>query len=181
MWKEYNWEKTCPTVFSDLLDLANNRQSYKITCGYSSFVFPTSVSFSLSASHPSTLPLLLSTATPNFSFIFIYMCLFSVLNYISVGPPLSHPITSAVYLSFPIFPTAPVSLISLSPSPSPTMLKFSPLHQFALTVNCVENNSRCRAARPGPGFRRIGHDGKGRQPGNCAAGENTEPVQDKAK
>lgn len=61
------------------------------------------------------------------------------------------------------------------------MLKFSPLHQFALTVNCVKNNSDCCAARPGLGFRQIGHDGKGHQPRNCAAKENTEQVQGIAK
>lgn len=52
-------------------------------------------------------------------------------------------------------------LIILSPSPSCMTLKFWPVHQFALTVNCVENNSGCQAVHPGWGFRQIGHDGSG--------------------
>lgn len=61
-------------------------------------------------------------------------------------------------------------LIIPSPSPSSVTPEFIPLHQFALTVNCVENNSGCRVFRPGWDFRQIGRDGNGCRRGNRATG-----------
>lgn len=57
-------------------------------------------------------------------------------------------------------------LIIPSPSPSSVTPEFIPLHQFAPTVNCVENNSACRVFRPGWDFRQIERDGNGRRRGN---------------
>lgn len=61
-------------------------------------------------------------------------------------------------------------LIIPSPSPSSVTPEFRPLHQFAPTVNCVENNSGCRTFRPGWDFSQIGRDGNGRRRGNRATG-----------
>lgn len=68
-------------------------------------------------------------------------------------------------------------LIIRSPCPSFVMPEFIPLHQFAPTVNCVENNSGCRGFHPGWEFRQIWRDGNGRQPENRATGAHARPAK----
>lgn len=153
-------------------------QSHFVIC------FAASVNFSLFLPiYPSPYPSLHCHSYLSSVFLFMSVCILSLstpswATPFSSSPLPNHPLSLSffAYLSH-----CACLLIILSPSPSPMMLKFSLLHQFALTVNCVENNSHCWAACPGLGFRQIGHDGKGRQPRNCATWENTEPVQDTAK
>lgn len=132
--------------------------------------------------YPSPYPPSIATPVPH---PFFSLCLFVFCPYLT---PVVFPVSS-----FQLTPSSSLSIflsrlshcvrlpIILSLSPSPMMLKFSPLHQFALTVNCAENNSHCGVAFPVLGIRQIGHDGKSHRPRNCAVRENPEPVQDKAK
>lgn len=130
-----------------------------------------SVNSFLFTSHqsPASLPSLLlfchSVITPHFSGHVCFSSL-SATGGTSPSPALRfarHPLLPSISscLSRPVF-----LLIIPSPSPSSVTPEFIPLHQFATTVNCVENNSGCQAFRPGWDFRQIGRDGNGRRRGN---------------
>ena len=115
----------------------------------------------------------------------LHVCLFSVLlippqSRHSLSTALHHPIILPVDLSSPRRSHCACLLIILSLPPSAMMLKFSPLHQFALTVNCVENNSRRWAARPGPGSDRSDMMGRAVSWETLPLWK-TEPVQHKAQ
>lgn len=119
---------------------------------FPSLCLPASVNVSFLIHHPLSFR---QTRLP-----FLILCLF-VLHPSppSAVPPLFptlwFPITPpsvSIHLWLP-FPHRVCLVIIPSPSsPSSMKIESRPAHQFALTVNCVENSSGCRAPRPGQGF-----------------------------
>lgn len=101
---------------------------------------------------PASLPSPSFPATPILHPIFLVMFVFC--PYL---PPEAQALPSARH---PLLPSISACLsrrvlllIIPSPSPSSVTPEFIPLHQFAPTVNCVENNSACRVFRPGWDYR----------------------------
>lgn len=67
-------------------------------------------------------------------------------------------------------------LIIPSPSPSSVTPEFIPLHQFAPTVNCVENNSACRVSVLGGTSDRSDVMAMAVGVETCAAGLHAQPA-----
>lgn len=155
-WSQSGKEKTCLQWF----ELARLTRINKALNSLVSICFSTSVDFSplLPIHHPPPCPPLWCRSNHAFH-LSPHACLFSVLTHLQRPRPFSSSVVTPSSSPCARPPLRVCRLIILSPSPSSTMLKFRPLHQFALTVNCVENNSGCWAACPGQGCRQIGRDG----------------------
>lgn len=119
---------------------------------FPSFCLPASVNVSFLIHHHTVLP----PNSPSISHL-VSVC-FASFPTLSGAAPLPDsvvphhcpPVSIHLWLPFP----HRVCLVIIPSPPSPSSMKIEsrPAHQFALTVNCVENSSGCLALRPGQGF-----------------------------